>query len=273
MENIDYKGMSNYFTTSPATLKRWKESKPHKFEFMLEEFLESKTKAVLPENQTKIITVMNFKGGVGKSTIGSAICSYLGEGEAVILNLDISQPSAESNSCDTVDYSTLINKKTIKEIISKLSETYRYIIVDTPGEVMPETLEILQLSSRVVIPMTIGKKSRVGTISTLNGFFSEESVLKGTYDVYFLFNMIPDKKKRKKATEKFLEAYNEDFIKSPDITVNSSLGSLDFSNAIETAEEEDKSIFTLARENRLAYQSILKKINNTCMMIEKHLKL
>ena len=232
-----------------------------------EEFLEE-SETTLTSNESNIIVVANFKGGVGKSTTSDSLGYHLGD--SVILNLDLSQPSAEINACYTVDYINLIDKYSINEVVKSLSEKYKNIIIDTPGENTNEVYEAIKLANKIVIPMTIGKRSRVKTQKTLETFFGEGTELSGDYKIYFFFNAYANKKKRDIAKEKFTEMYKE-FKTDESVKIFSKLGTLDHSDAISTAEEEGKSIFALAKEKPNVYKSILSKMNILCTNIENHL--
>lgn len=276
MEKKDYVEMAKYFGTSEKSLKRWEKEKPAKFDFMKEEFMEQLNRTQEENINSKIIIVMSHKGGVGKSTVSDAFAAYLGD--SVVFNLDISQPSKHVNSTDTVDYIELMDKISIMDILKKLSTQYKYIIVDTPGEIMPEVQEIIKISSslglgsNIIMPMTIGKRSRVDTINTLEAYFENGSDLQGKFNIYFLFNIVVNKKKRKVSAENFLNAFNN-FKADKNVEIIPKLGSFDYSDAIVTAEEEGKSIFTLATENRAAYSSVLGKISGLCSNIEEHFQL
>jgi len=268
VSNINYEGMGIYFNKSPRALRRWEKDKPQKFELMLNEY--NIQREIEFDEQSEIIVALSQKGGVGKTTIADALGYYLGD--SVILNVDLSQNTKDINSCVTVDYINIMHKYKIKEIVKRLSKKYRYIIIDTPGDLTDEVKEALSLSKKIIIPMTIGKKTRVKTESTLETFFGEGSESSGIYNIFFFFNAYINKKKREIATNKFLEMFSNMKFASG-IEIKPKLGSLDYSDAIFTAEEEGKSIFALADENKGAYKSILIKMNKLCSSIENHLNL
>ena len=269
MSTIDYEGMGVYFNKSSRALRRWEKDKPEKFNLMLNEYTMD-NEIELDETVSDVIVVLSQKGGVGKSTIADALGYYLGD--SVILNVDLSQNTKDINSCETVDYIDVMHKYDIEEMVKQLSKHYRQIIIDTPGDLTDEVKEALKLSKKIIIPMTIGKKTRVKTESTLETFFGDGSESFGEYNIFFFFNAYINKKKREIATKKFLEMYNSMKFSSG-IVIKPKLGSLDYSDAIFTAEEEGKSIFILADENKGAYKSILMKLNKLCSSIENHLEL
>ena len=272
-KEIDYIGMAQYFNMSERTLRRWENEKAMKFEIMLDEFIDQQ-KTELPSSNAKIVVVVSQKGGVGKTTISDSLGFYLGD--AVILNLDLSQPSKGINACNTIDYvdyySDDSNVGLMDDILEKAGKQYRYIIIDTPGEVTPEVGEAVLKSNKFIIPMTIGKRAREKTRMTLETFFGKGSSLKGNFKIHFVFNAYKNDKKRDIALEHFQEMF-EDFTPSKDITIEAAIGTLDHSDAMSTAEEEGKSIFSLASENKGAYRSILGKIQDLCTQMENHLEL
>lgn len=268
---IDFEKMAESFNKSERTLRRWAESKEAKFEVMLEEFLmrNATNKDNIAEDGTVIVT-LSFKGGVGKSTISDAFGYYLDD--TVILNLDLGQPAAKINACPTVDFIDVMNEKSVAELIEELLQSYRYIIVDTPGELNSDVLDILRVANKLIIPMTIAARSIEATKSTLMTFFGEGSELEGKYDVYFFFNNCTDRQKRQEAIEDFTKAFNE-FKPKEGLELRAKLGAFDSSNAISTAENTGKSIFQLDQENKTAYRTVTKKLTALCAQIENHLKL
>lgn len=268
---IDFEKMAEYFNKSERTLRRWAESKEAKFEIMLEEFLahNATNNNIIAENGTVIVT-LSFKGGVGKSTISDAFGFYLDD--TVILNLDLGQPAAKINACPTIDFIDVMHEKNVAELIEELLQSYRYIIVDTPGELNSDVLDILKVANKLIIPMTIAARSIEATKSTLMTFFGEGSELEGKYDVYFFFNNCTDRQKRQEAITDFTKAFNE-FKPKEGLEIRAKLGAFDSSNAISTAENTGKSIFQLDQENKTAYRTVTKKLTALCAQIENHLKL
>lgn len=267
---IDYKAMSEYFLKSERTLRRWEEEKPEKFELMVQEFEKTIKKEYTNDqnNKSTIIAAVSLKGGVGKSTIASALANYIDD-SVVILNLDLAQPASQVNSCDTVDFVEYIEEHTVNDVLQQLSKQYKYIIIDTPGDPTQEVFEALRHTTKLIVPMTVGKRTRQATESTLETFFGDSTPLEGIYDVFFFLNAYTDKKKRDEAAQLFKDAYAA-FKPSTSIKLRPKLGALDASNAIATSEETGKSIFQLVKENKLAYGMAAKKLVALCSQIEEH---
>lgn len=268
---IDFANMADYFNKSERTLRRWAEEKEGKFEIMLEEYQAYINKDLKQHaKEGTIIVSLSFKGGVGKSTISDAFGFYLDD--TVIFNLDIGQPAAKINACPTVDFVDVMHEKSAVELIQELSQKYRYIIVDTPGELNADVLDVLRIANKLIIPMTIAKRSIEATKSTLMTFFGEGSDLEGKYDVYFFFNNCTDRNKRAEAIDDFKNAYSS-FKPKIGLELRPKLGAFDSSNAISTAENSGKSIFQLDQENKTAYKTVTKKLTALCAQIEDHLRL
>lgn len=269
--DIDFEGMAVFFTKSERTLRRWATEKEAKFAIMLEEYMAHKdNESVVSGDKSNIVVALSFKGGVGKSTISDIFGFYLDD--TVILNLDIGQPAAKINACPTVDYADVMNEKSVVNTIEDLLQEYRYIIVDTPGELNSDVLEVLRIANKLIIPMTIAARSIEATKSTLMTFFGDGSDLEGKYDVYFFFNNCTDRHKRAEAIDNFKDAYAA-FKPKGGLELRAKLGAFDSSNAISTAENTGKSIFQLDQENRTAYKTVTKKITALCAQIEDHLGL
>lgn len=279
MENVDFKGMAEYYLKSERTLRRWAVEKEDKFLLMVEEyksnFQDAPSSSIVNnkngfEIKSTVIATLSLKGGVGKSTISDIFGYYLTiDDDAIILNLDMAQRASNVNSCKTIDYADYIKDIGVGDLIRKLSIQYKYIIIDTPGDPTIEVLEALKYATKLLIPMTIGKRTRETTRATLMTFFGGDTALEGRYDVFFFFNAYTDKKKRGEAAELFREEYAS-FNSAPGLELRPKLGALDSSNAISTAEETGKSIFQLVKENKTAYGNISKKLTFICSQIEEH---
>ena len=134
---IDFEGMGAYFNQSARTLRRWKNEKPTRFSVMLDEYdLYLAGQSGSNDAGAIVIAAVSLKGGVGKSTISDALGYYLGD--AVIINLDLAQPAAAINACPTIDYMSRMDEISIDDLIAEAAKKYRFIILDTPGDVTEE---------------------------------------------------------------------------------------------------------------------------------------
>lgn len=115
-------------------------------------------------DKAKIVSAVNIKGGVGKSTI---VGNILKLPNSVIINLDEAQnpTSINSNSIETINYYDYKDKVDIVTMIETLRENYDYIIIDTPGALNEEVLKILPLINYFIVPFVEGLRSITATIN------------------------------------------------------------------------------------------------------------
>ena len=87
----------------------------------------------------KVITLANFKGGVGKSTSTAAIGACLAmKGYKVLLvinvkpNLDIVPSSLEMSSAEIAMTNTLAREQVLSRALSDVKINYDFILIDCP---------------------------------------------------------------------------------------------------------------------------------------------
>jgi len=129
------------------------------------------------DNDANIIAVVNFKGGVGKSTIAMLMREYLPD--SLIVNLDYQEAekiNPENSTCDFPVLKAQEESLTLDEYIETMTTPsddkdipyYKNIILDTQGAEFNEDFDsVLDKITHFIVPMTPGKRSFEKTKMTI----------------------------------------------------------------------------------------------------------
>ncbi|PCI30898.1 MAG: hypothetical protein COB67_00140 [SAR324 cluster bacterium] len=256
------------FKKSVSTIRTIEQENPNKYSIMYDAVFDSVEEYDNTQRKTIIIALLTFKGGSGKSTLANLLASNLSN--AVVLNLDISQTASECNAATTVDFSEFDSELNAKEVIEDLKQNYDYIIVDTPGEISGELLDLREHIDHFIIPFSPGKRARETTIETVEQYFGEgTNYFEGDYKLMFILNQYLDDVRLKDDAKKLIASLKEVNIDKK-IKFQINMSALKQSRAIATMEDNQMDINSLDETNRVAYRVAKKRINSLCNTIKKN---
>ncbi len=113
-----------------------------------------------------VIAVVNFKGGVGKSTIAN----LLDLPNKLIINLDLAQDAKTINTSQTENFYQLKEEFGIESLNEAIEGAFEAgienVILDTPGSVS-DFMEVLDKVDYFLIPFTPGERSIETTLNTI----------------------------------------------------------------------------------------------------------
>lgn len=216
-----------------------------------------------------VVLLINFKGGVGKSTIADMLANRLSN--SILLNIDIAQDAESVNSSQTINIATVLtseytpeeieNQKLSIEILDMLKDAHDYIILDTPGEQTKELIDILSEAKEyidyIIVPTMPGKRTRNTTFTTISTLFDSD-LLTEQHKLFYVVNQYnSDNIVENEITE--IKKFMNETLKIP---VEYSFSKLKNSDAVITMEDSQKSISELKGECYIAYAAFEKRVNS-----------
>lgn len=229
-------------------------------------------------NQKKTIAVISFKGGVGKSSIANIISNRIKN--STILNIDFGQIASSVNSATTIDFGAssegeqaLSEDHSVSEILELLLEDDEcdVVIIDTPGDISEEFLDIIEKVDHFILPFKPGPRSSNGTLETYKAIFGE-GYISGHHKLSVVVNEYVSDEERDQEIRAMKEAFA--LITLPDdLKVDISYTSLKVTMVMRTMEKTASSIDTLSAKNKMAYKAAKKRFDALSDDIIEHLEL
>jgi chromosome partitioning protein len=150
---------------------------------------------------TKIISVIQLKGGAGKSTVATNLAAMLAErGKTLLIDADHPQYTAESwyvMRCKTelegnLRLETATDEYNLAAVFKAADRgDYEYIVIDGPPRMAKATSFMMGMSDLVIIPVNVSRADIWSTFDT-EELVKEEREVRPNFKVRLLLNRFRD---------------------------------------------------------------------------------
>ena len=152
---------------------------------------------------TKIISVIQLKGGAGKSTVATNLAAMLAErGKTLLIDADSPQYTSECwyvlrgehGFTDELDLTTCVDENAIAQTLrtaAEMKDVPEYIVVDGPARMERVTRYMMAISDLTIIPVGTAKADLWSTYD-IEEIVKAEQAERPELDVRLLFNKFRD---------------------------------------------------------------------------------
>lgn len=215
----------------------------------------------------KIIAIVNFKGGVGKSTHASMLQTVLDS--SIVVNLD-EQNAERVNAGKTVNVLDYLEEAgNINNILDIVLEESNIAILDTPGSLTNEFAEVVSRVDYFIVPFRDDYNDIIFTVDTLETLFTSGVVdTSQKPKVLMILNAYTDE------PELAIEELEEELSTRNGLAevIDYKFTKFKYSKAIKTIKKKKKTIKELMKENYLAYRIVDKNFEELHKKIKKFIK-
>lgn len=156
----------------------------------------------------KVISVLNHKGGVGKSTLATNLAAaYANQGHKVLLgDFDMQQSSYNWLALRPTNAAPIHNWGIIDGVLSSPPKDTDYIIIDSPAGIIDSYLErLVKLSHKIITPLKAGSFDILSTQTFLEEIVEVINKKETRTDLCVIGNMLDPKTNAAQHLFKFIE--------------------------------------------------------------------